>query len=579
MFQFLKEYFSEYKQYLGRFILAGIGMLMVSGATAAIAYMVKPVMDDIFIQKNERMLYLMPILVISAFLLKGSGSFIQKYYMNYIGQDIVRKVRDRLLSHIITLDMKFFHTFRSGELINRIISDINRIQAAVSSNLATIVTESVTAIALLGVVFYQNAGLAFFLFIVIPMVIIPIQHFSKKLKRISHKSQEKNSDITSNLTETFRNIELIKAYNASDYELNKFIGNNLKFFKINMKSVKTSGLVSPVMELSAAISASLIIVIGGQQVFDGKMTVGAFFSFTTAMFMMVTPVRRVAFMYNKFQDAVAANERVQFMMLQKPEIINGSKTISDIEAIEFSDVFLKYDEKHALQHINLKIEKGATVALIGNSGSGKSSFINLILRFYNATKGRLTINNEDISAYDIENLRNHISIVTQRVYIFNDTVAANIAYGKEIDESRVVKALIKADLYDYIETLDDGIYTRLNEAGTNLSGGQRQRVAIARAFYREPKVLILDEATSALDNHSESQIIESVQEAAKDIITIIIAHRLSSLKIAEMIYLFQNGEIVCSGTMEDLMEGCDEFNGLYHSLERNNEKTEPEMIT
>jgi subfamily B ATP-binding cassette protein MsbA len=570
MFQFIKEYFPEYKQYVGKIVIAAAAMLMVSGATAGIAYMVKPVMDDIFIRENERMLYFIPLLVIGAFLLKGVGGFLQTYYMNYIGQDIVRMVRNRLLSHILTLDMKFFHSFHSGELINRIISDINRIQAAVSSNLATIITESITALALLCVVFYQNARLALFIFIVIPMVILPIQHLSQKLKKLSHKSQEKNSDLTSSLTETFSNIELIKAYNASGYEFDRFRDHNLKFFRINMKSVKTNGLVVPVMELSAAISAALVIVIGGKQVIDGQMSVGAFFSFTTAMFMMVDPVRRVSVMYNRFQDAVAANERIQSMMRQRPEIVSGSKTVSDIESIEFIDLALDYGDKNALRHISFRVEKGTTVALIGNSGGGKSSIINLILRFYDATGGKLQINDDDIRMYDIRNLRDHISIVTQRVYIFNDTVAANIAYGTEIDEAKVVNALKKANLYNHIETLDDGIYTMLNEAGTNLSGGQRQRIAIARAFYRDPKVLILDEATSALDNRSEAKIIETVKAAARDIITIIIAHRLSSLAIADKIYLFRNGEIVCNGTREALTEECDEFKALYHNTGRGN---------
>jgi subfamily B ATP-binding cassette protein MsbA len=539
-------------------------MILVSGATAGIAYMVKPVLDDIFITKDEAMLYALPVLIIIIYIIKGGGTFIQSYYMNYIGQDIVRKVRNRLLRHILTLDMDFFYKLHSGELISRITNDINRIQSAVSSSIANIVREFITALALLGVVIYQNYALALFIILVIPMTFLPVSYLSKKLKKISHASQEKNSDITTRLSETFNNVELIKSSNAEDFELEKFKYHNFNFFKINMQAVKTSELVVPVMELFAAISAAIVIVAGGHQVITGEMSVGAFFSFMTAMFMMVDPIRRISVMYNKFQDAIAANERIKEIMALTPSIQSGSKTIDDVKKIELVDTSLYYDDQAALTHINLCVNKGETIALIGNSGGGKSSIVNLILRFYDTSSGKLNINGTDIKEIDLKDLRDHISIVTQRVYIFNDTIAANIAYGKDIDEHKVIQALKDANLYEFVNTLPDGIYSTLNEAGSNLSGGQRQRIAIARALYIDPKILILDEATSALDNESEAKILETIKSVSQDIITIMIAHRLSSLAIAGQIYLFKNGQIVCQGTKDELLENCMEFKNIYH---------------
>lgn len=564
MIKFLKSYYSYLKEYKSKLIFAFIGMILVSLTTASIAYMMKPLLDDIFVNKNLEMLYSLPIFIILIFLLKGIGGFVQAYYMSYVGQDIVRRVRDKMMAHILALDMSFYYKYHSGELLSRITNDINRIQGAVSTQLATFFRESFTAIALIGVVIYQSPKLAILMIIVIPVAYFPVKIISKKLKKISHTSQEANSTLTSSLNEIFSNIEIIKAYSTQRFESEKFEQTNKLFFKINIKAVRTGELVIPVMELFASISAAIVIIIGGNEVIEGSMTIGSFFSFLTAMFMAVDPMRRVSVTYSRFQDALAAHERIESILNIYPDVKDGSLALDSIHSITFQNVALNYADTKALQNINLSINKGDVVAFIGNSGGGKSSMINLILRFFDATQGSVSLNNKNIKEYNLHNLRENISIVTQRVYIFNDSIAANVAYGHAIDEEQVIKSLKKANIFEHINALPDGIYTQLNESGTNLSGGQRQRIAIARALYKEPNILILDEATSALDNVSEEEIIDTLRNISKDIITIMIAHRLKSIEIANRLYLFNKGEIVCEGSKDELMNNCEYFQELYN---------------
>jgi subfamily B ATP-binding cassette protein MsbA len=567
LIEFLKHYYPYLKEYKSKLFLAFFGMILVAVTTASIAYMMKPLLDDIFVAKNLEMLYSLPIIIIIIFLLKGGGSFLQAYYMSYVGQDIVRRVRDKMMTHILSLDMSFFYQYHSGELLSRVTNDINRIQGAVSTQLATFFRESFTAIALIGVVIYQSPKLAILMIIVLPVAYFPVKIISKKLKKISHQSQDANSNLTKNLNEVFSNIEIIKAYSTQKFESNKFHDSNKLFFKINIKATRTGELVIPVMEVFASISAAIVIIIGGNEVINGNMTIGSFFSFLTAMFMAVDPLRRVSVTYSKFQDALAAHERIESILKVEADVKNGINPVQTIDQIKFDNVVLSYGDTEALKNINLSINKGDVVAFIGNSGGGKSSMINLILRFFDVTKGTISINNSNIKEYDLHSLREHISIVTQRVYIFNDTIAANVAYGHEIDEAQVIKSLKKANIYEHIKSLPQGIHTILNEGGTNLSGGQRQRIAIARALYKEPNILILDEATSALDNVSEEEVIDTINNISKDIITIMIAHRLKSIEIANRLYLFNKGEIVCEGSKEKLIQNCEYFQELY-----NNEK-------
>lgn len=563
MFALIRSYWPEYRHYRGKLLAALLAMIMVAGAGAAIAWMMKPLLDEILINKNTQMLMFLPLFIMAAYLVKGVGAYVQLTTMGFVGQDIVRKVRDRLLTHLLHLDLAFFHRYHSGELISRVTNDIGRIQSAVSSNLATLVREALSAVALIGVVIYQSPSLAFITLVVIPAAYFPVELISRRLRKISHTTQAHSATLSSNLSEMFANIEAIKAYHTEDFEAGRFARTNHLLLDINMKSVRIGGLVVPVMELFSSISGAIVIGLGGKAVIDGSMTAGAFFSFMTALFMAVDPIRRLTQTYAQFQDAIAAHERIQSMLALAPEVKSGETELRDVASLSLRQASLSYGGKDALRAIDLDARKGEVIALVGGSGGGKSSVTSLLLRFYDATAGQVEINGQDIRDYSFTSVRARIAIVTQRVHIFNDSIAANVAYGANIDETRVIEALKKANIWAHVESLPDGIHTRLNEAGTNLSGGQRQRIAIARALFRDPSVLILDEATSALDNQSEAAILETIHTLAPDIITIIIAHRLKSVEIANRIYLIQEGQVICQGDKTELMRDCVHFQELY----------------
>lgn len=565
MKQFFKYYLPYYKNYKFKIFLAFIGILLVAGGTAGLAYVVKPLIDEVFIEKNELKLYIVPLLLIVVQTAQGLGKYIQVYYISFVGQDIIRIIRDKLLAHILTLDIEFFQKKHGGELISRITNDINRIQAAVSTQIAGFVRELLTIIALVIYVVFLNPELAFYGLIVMPLALYPITILAKKMKKLSFRSQESASDITSHLSEIFNNVEIIKANSTEKSELKKFENHNLNFFNINIKAVKTNELTSPIMEFIGACAAAVVIIFGGSQVIEGEMTAGTFLSFITALFMLYTPIKRIAAIYNAIQDAIAAHERIKSIYFIQPTILGGEKNMPEtIESIEFKDVELKYADLTALKGINLHAKKGERIALVGDSGGGKSSFINLLIRFYEISKGQILFNDTSLKEIQIQSLREAISVVTQRVYIFNDTIAANVAYGHAIDEQRVIEALKKAHAYDFVSNMKEGIYTILDEFGNNLSGGQRQRIAIARALYKKPQILILDEATSALDNESESIISEVINEVSENIITFIIAHRLSTIKDCHKIAVFKKGEIVCIGTEKELKENCKEYQRLHN---------------
>ena len=549
----LKRFGPYFKDYIPHFIFAIIGMGLASGGTAVSAYLVEPVLNKIFVEKNEKLLYILPCAIIAIYVIKNIGTFMQAYFTAYIGQDTIRRFREKMVANLLNLDMDFFNEFRTGELISRTTNDIDRIRSIVSSIIPELTRESVTIIGLLCVVIYQSPKLAFFALVVMPVAIYPISRLAKRMKKISKQSQEKTSDITSALSEIFTNIEIIKANNAQKYEHSRFVDENNKFFRLNLKSVKIEQLVSPLMETIGSIGVAAVIIIGGKDVIDGHINMGAFFSFLTALFMLYTPLKRIVNIYNKMQDAIAASERTFFLMDKVSQIKDGQKELNEeINLIKFNGVRLSYGDKEVLKGINLEANKSEFIALVGSSGGGKSSLMNLLMRFYDVNGGEILINGINLKDIKIHSLRQNIGLVTQRVYIFNDTVAKNVAYGREFNEDAVINALKLANAYEFVSKLDNGINTILNEFGTNLSGGQRQRIAIARALYQNPQILIFDEATSALDNESEKEITKAINNLRSKKIIFVIAHRLSTVENADKIAVLSDGKIIDSGSDEEL---------------------------
>jgi subfamily B ATP-binding cassette protein MsbA len=564
----LKRFWPYIKEYKLQYLLVLFGIILTVAATTATAHIMKPLMDDMFIDKKEEMLYLIPIGLTVIYVLKGVGRYIQSVYMNYIGQHIVSRFREILLSKIISMDMGFLYKNRSGELISRVVNDIARIEYFVSNMLPELFRESITVVALIAYVTYLNPTLSFYSLILVPLVIYPLILIAKKLKKYSHRSQEKNADVVTRLTEVFNNSEIIKANATQKHEISRFSVENWKFFKINMKSVYVGEIVSPMMEIIGAAGLAMVIFVGGREVYDGKMTVGEFTAFLTAVGLVFQPIRRISSIYRRIQDAVAASERVFEILDTKNDIVDGEIELDeDIKAIEFKNVSLKYEDTFALKDVSISIKQGQNIALVGDSGGGKSTFINMLLRFYDAHSGEILVNDKNIKEYNQDSLKHHISLVTQRIYIFQDSLAANVAYGQDIDIKRVDEALRLADASEFVSSLEEGVDTMMEEFGANLSGGQRQRVAIARAIYKHSSLLLFDEATSALDNESEKRIQAALDEYTKDKITITIAHRLSTIEHADKILVMQKGKIVASGNHKELLDSSRVYQRLAGELE------------
>ncbi|HIQ28237.1 MAG TPA: ATP-binding cassette domain-containing protein [Sulfurovum sp.] len=563
MKELLKQYLPYLSGYKQQFFFAVLGMIAVAVGTAGTAQLIKPVLDDVFINKDENMLALMPFLLVGVFALKGIGGYIQTYYTSYIGQDVVRKLRNKLVAHLTYLDMNFFKSMHTGEILSRVTNDITRIQVVVANIIPDLIRESLTIVALTGYVIYESPKLAFYFLIIMPIAIFPLTKLAKKMRKYSKLSQESTADMTSRLGEILSNIEVIKSNSTQNYEHKRFALENQNVFKFIMKQIKTNALTSPIMEILGAVAIGLVIYIGGKEVIDGHMTVGAFFAFATALFMLYTPIKRLSSLYNKAQDAITANTRMHELLDTKPTILSGTQELTQaIETISFQNVGLHYKDVPALKNISFEVKKGTSIALVGNSGAGKSSLVNLLVRFYDPSSGEILINGKDYKTFTLTSLHQKIAYVTQRIYIFNDTIAANVAYGEEIDEERVNTALKKAYAVEFIDKLENGIHTLLSESGDNLSGGQRQRIALARALYKNPDILILDEATSALDNKSEALIQKALSALRNEMITFTVAHRLSTIEDADTILVFEDGEILCRGTHTVLLEKCPTYKKL-----------------
>ncbi|MBZ7976438.1 MULTISPECIES: ABC transporter ATP-binding protein [unclassified Campylobacter] len=554
-----KHYFKDYKI---RFFLAIIGMILASAGTAGSAKIIEPILNKIFVEKDVTLLYILPLGVFALYFIKNLGLYMQTINMGFIGIEITKRLRQKILKKIIVMDMKFFQKHPSGELISRSLNDIGSLQNVLTNFIPDITREIITTLGLLYVVISQSPKLAFFAFIILPAAMLPIRYFIKKLKSIGIATQQNYAELTSRLNEILGNIELVKSSNAEKLELEKYKNSNENVAKLIYRGTKINAFTSPIMETFGALGVSATIIIGGMEVINGSMQIGNFFSFLTALFLIYTPVKRITSLYASLQTNLAASTRTFYLLDLEPEIKGGDENLNqEIKSLKLQNASLKYDDKLALDNVSIEFKKGEITAIIGRSGSGKSSLVNTILRFYELNSGEIKINNNNYKNYSLDSLREKIAIVTQNIYLFSDTIANNIAYANEFDEERVINALKLANAYDFISAMPDGIYTKLSEKGNNFSGGQRQRLALARAFYKNPEIIIFDEATSALDNESQNLISKSLVNIKQDKIIILIAHRLNSIAIADNILILDNSKMVGFGNDKSL-----ENNEFYKKL-------------
>jgi subfamily B ATP-binding cassette protein MsbA len=551
------------KPHIAKFILAMICMLVVGGLTSALAFLVKPVLDDIFMEKKTAMLTWIPIAVIFIYMLKGLCSYAQTVLMSYIGQRIVADVRSRLYQVIQTQSMSFFTKNPTGVLMSRITNDVNSIQGAVSEAVTSLMKDSFTLICLLFVIFYRDWQLALVALIIFPVTIYPIATFGRKMRKVATRTQVTMGSLTSLLQETISGARIVKAFSREDYESARFSNENENLLKLTLKSVSISAVSSPFMEFLGGVGIAAIIFYGGYQVIQGVSTPGTFFSFLTALIMLYEPIKRLTNVNNTIQQGIAGAQRVFAIIDMIPDIRNksGAVVLPRISnAIDIRNVTFRYEDIDVLKNINLTIQSGEAVAFVGMSGGGKTTLVNLIPRFYDVTDGQILIDDLDIREVTIESLREQIGIVTQQTILFNDTVSNNILYG-DIKKTReaVIRAAKAANAHDFIMNLPNGYETVIGEQGTKLSGGERQRISIARALLKDAPILILDEATSSLDTEAEIEVQEALEHLMQGRTTLVIAHRLSTIRNASRIIVLVNGEIIEQGTHEALLEKKGEY--------------------
>ena len=550
-----------------KLLIAMICMLIQAGATSSIPFLIKPVVDDIFINKDATMLKLIPLAVILVYFILGAAMYGQQYFMNYVGQDIIRRLRNSIYSKISELPISFFHKETTGVLMSRITNDVGIIRAMVSTAVTGALRDVFTIIGLTSVIFYRDWKMATFAIVVIPIAFFPVVKIGKKVRKISTGTQEAVGELNAFLHETFAGNIIVKAFGMEAYENRRFMKMTKALFRLELKSVKAKELTSPVMEFLGGLGVACVIWYGGSQVIAGASTPGTFFSFMGAVLMLYGPVKKLSKLNNVVQAGLAGADRV-FEIIEKKtdikEIANPVIIKPGSHDVSFKDVSFKYGDVTALKNINLTAAAGEVIALVGMSGGGKTSLVNLIPRFYDVWKGALLIDGIDIRNASIASLRDQIAIVTQSPILFNDTIRNNIAYGNHnASEEDIEKAAKAAYAYDFIQRLSKKFDTSIGELGSRLSGGERQRICIARALVKDAPILILDEATSSLDTESEMLVQKALENLMKGRTTFVIAHRLSTISYADRIIVIVGGRIVEEGTHKDLIAKQGEYHKLY----------------
>ena len=579
------------KPYWLRLVGAMICMVLVSFLAAGQAFLVKPALDGVFLKKDQvpqwiktiiiqlhldslllkkdmEMLLLLPIAIILLFLFKGIFDYGQAYLMNYVGLRIVADIREKLYNHLQTLSLSFFTKTPTGILISRITNDVNLIQGSVSNAITGLVKDAFTVIGLIGVVIYRDWKLALIALFIFSLVIIPIKEFGKRLRKFSRKSQQRMGSITTFLHETIAGNRIVKAFNMEDYEKRRFAEENNRFFKIVFKRVKIRALSHPLMEFLGGIAVAIIIWVGGYRVIQGELTPGAFFSFITALFMLYAPIRDLNKVNLEVQEGLAAAIRVFELLDTTSEIKEeeGAIPLPPVsKGVDFQDITFRYGEETILKDISLHVNVGEVIALVGMSGAGKTSLVNLLPRFYDVEKGQILIDGHDIRKVTFKSLRNQIALVTQQTILFNDTIRNNIAYGNihGCSDHEIIEAAKAAHAHDFIIKLPEGYNTPIGEQGVKLSGGERQRLSIARALLKNAPILILDEATSSLDSDSETEVQKALDQLMKGRTVFVIAHRLSTIRNANRIIVLSDGRVVEQGNHTELIALNGEYRRLY----------------
>ncbi|MDL2290608.1 ATP-binding cassette domain-containing protein [Desulfovibrio sp. OttesenSCG-928-F20] len=547
-------YFWPYRY---KVVLATAFMIMGGLCDAATAWLVKPALDEIFINKNADALLLIPLAYILVTLFKAGAKIVQNYYMQWCGLRVLEVLRDEMYHRVVLLPLNFFENAQIGMLMARIVGDVGSIRASMPA-LVMIIRQVVTLFSLVCVVFYQNWQLAIWAMLVLPLAFFPFIYFGKRMRKLGRKGATLGADISSLLQEVLSGIRVVKAFSTEEQERERFDQENKRLMRFSMKSILAGEFSSSSMEVVGALGVGIVIWIGGMQVLNGESTPGTFFSFVAALVLMYDPIKKLSASNINLQSALAGAERV-FGILDNPElqVEKGGERLVELpfQELRFENVRFAYPNGcQALDEVNFSVKAGQRLAIVGPSGAGKSTFVNLIPRFYSPQSGRILLNGHPIEEYDLKSLRSIISMVSQDNFLFNISIADNIGYGlKNISPQQIEAAARAAYCHDFIMDMPEGYDSVIGERGVKLSGGQKQRLTIARALVKDAPLLILDEATSALDSESEHVVQQALDNLMENRTSIVIAHRLSTIIGADSILVMDKGRVAAQGTHAELL--------------------------
>lgn len=554
------------KPYWGRIVLAALMSLIISGINGGLAWLVKPVLDGIFLEKNKTLLAILPLAILMLYFLRGLSSFFQSYLMRTTGAKIVRDMRNKLFGHLMYFPVGHYNKESTGSILSRITNDIGTLQDLLAYSIRNLFVQGMTVVALLAVAFYRRWDLALIAITVLPAAFYGVGRLGERLKKVSKRAQQKISAVTEYLTEGFSGIKMIKVFGREDDTISKFKEKNQDYYREVLRATRLTESSTLLMEVMGGLGIAFILWYGGRLVITGEITPGDFFSFLAAIFMIYTPAKRLAEVNNGIQQARASLERISEIENKECEK-DGSVILPPIkEKIEFKDVSFMYPDirYEALKEINLSVKKGEIVAIVGRSGVGKTTLVDLLPRFHDPTAGAIYLDGIDISVVLLKSLRGQIGVVSQDVILFNDTVRNNIAFGRpEAGEDEIISAAKSAYIDEFIMELPQKYETVIGEKGIRLSGGQRQRLSIARAILKNPLILIFDEATSSLDTESEIMVQKALENLMENRTTFVIAHRLSTIRRATRIIVLDKGRIVESGTHDELVRAGGIYERLY----------------
>jgi subfamily B ATP-binding cassette protein MsbA len=556
------------RPHIGLLVAAVTLMAVVAATTAALAFLMETILDDVFTARDRSSLYAAAAVVMGVFVLKGLATYGQNVLVSFVGQRILADLQKRMFAHLLRADLAYFHSQPTGGLISRFINDVEKMRGTVASVFTAIGRDSLTIIFLVGVMFYQDWLLTLASFFAFPTAILPLINIGKRIRKVSANTQQELGQFTTLLNEVFQGARHVKAYGMEAFERDRAGAVIEQIFALVFRAARTKAAAYPIMETLGGTAIVVVICYGGWQVIEGTRSTGTFFSFVTALLLAYDPVKKLVNLNAQLQEGLAAAERVFDILDVEPTItdrpnakrVDAAKGDVSLENVDFSYA----DGKPVLQGVSLSVEAGKTVALVGQSGAGKSTILNLIPRFFDTNAGRVTLDGVDVRDLKIASLRAQIALVSQDVTLFDDTIEANIAYGRAgASPEEIRQAARNAAADTFIEAMPKGYETTVGEHGVKLSGGQRQRIAIARAMLKNAPVLLLDEATSSLDTESERAVQKALAELMRGRTTIVIAHRLSTIQSADMIHVVDAGRIVESGRHQELLACGGTYANLY----------------